>query len=185
MQRKGYTMSESHRKLITSNCKDCGCEIHHRPSKQTIRCRKCAYNFKRSQIDVKCSYCGEIFKRTISKLNNSRHKFHFCNRKCKENAQSLAGNCPNIRPSHYGDSQGKHFWKILINDVTRCASCNETRKYLFEVHHKDSDRENNVKENLEIVCCNCHNKRHLKIDESGEWVYDSKSLTPRDMIDKL
>lgn len=76
------------------------------------------------------------------------------------------------------------FSKICYNSGIN-SSCNETRKYLFEVHHKDSDRENNVKENLEIVCCNCHNKRHLKIDESGEWIYDSKSLTPRDLIDKL
>ena len=43
---------------------------------------------------------------------------------------------------------------------------------------------NNVKNNLEIVCGNCHMKRHLRFT-SGGWVYDSHYLTPRKKLKEI
>ena len=39
------------------------------------------------------------------------------------------------------------------------------------VHHVDGNRDNNVTNNLEVVCHNCHIKRHLK-KVGDEWSYD-------------
>ena len=180
-------MAEKDRKLILTHCLDCGCEISHRPNKPKTRCRKCFYIFRTqaNRIEVNCTHCGKPKFIKKSSLKNSKHQMYFCNRECKETAQSLAGKCDIIRPSHYGASNGKHLWKILINNATKCESCPEIKKYLLQIHHKDGDRENNVEENLEVVCCNCHAKRHLKLDENNEWGYDTDCLTPRDMINKV
>ncbi len=42
----------------------------------------------------------------------------------------------------------------------RCESCNLTewlsKPIPLELHHVDGDRTNNSKENLKLLCCNCH-----------------------------
>lgn len=42
-----------------------------------------------------------------------------------------------------------------------CIDCKEKRPYLLQVHHIDWNHNNNKDENLEVVCANCHVKRHL------------------------
>lgn len=49
----------------------------------------------------------------------------------------------------------------------------------------DGDRSNNKRENLEIVCANCHLIRHLKKSQDGNWVRDYKRLTPREKIAEI
>lgn len=180
-------MAESDRKMIKSSCIDCGCDIYARPTVNKIRCRECLYKHNSSvgRIEVKCGHCSKIITKRKSSLRNSKHKIYFCDRHCKESAQSLAGGCNVIRPSHYGLSNGKHLWSILVRNADGCSCCKETKKYLLVVHHIDGDRENNVENNLEVICANCHMKRHLKLDENGNWLYDSKVLTPREMIKSL
>jgi hypothetical protein len=180
-------MAEKDRKLILTTCKDCGCIIKHRPNKPKIICRKCFYKCRTqlNRIKIECTHCKKIFFKKKSALKNSKHNIYFCSRQCKDLAQSLSGNCDAIRPPHYGASNGKHLWKILIKETSKCISCDESKKYLFEVHHIDGNRENNIIENLEVVCRNCHAKRHLKLNENNEWCYDNDYLTPREIIDKL
>lgn len=49
----------------------------------------------------------------------------------------------------------------------------------------DSNKNNNKKENLEVVCGNCHIKRHLKIDKLGKLSYHPLSLTDRNSLKDL
>ena len=68
-----------------------------------------------------------------------------------------------------------------------CCDCGESRYYLVEIHHIDGDPFNNKPDNVEIVCSNCHRKRHLKKDSKGRWVYHPKNsvLTPRHLLSRL
>jgi len=50
------------------------------------------------------------------------------------------------------------------------------------VHHVDGDQDNNNPSNLEIVCANCHVRRHLSINVNGDWVYNPHALTPREQL---
>ena len=64
-----------------------------------------------------------------------------------------------MRPLHYGSSGGD-YRKIAFNDYEhKCAVCgwNEDERIL-EVHHIDSNRENNEIDNLIILCPTCHRK---------------------------
>jgi len=90
------------RKAEKHNCSYCDKEFLRRISKKTKKycsddCRKLA-----NKIELICDNCGKKIFKTTSKLKNSKHGFYFCNRECKEKAQSFKGNCPEIRPSHYG-----------------------------------------------------------------------------------
>jgi len=141
---------------------------------------------KESRVKLKCDNCKKSISKSKSKLLNSKHNKHFCNRKCKEKAQSLKGQCKAIRPKHYGNSNGRDVYKNLIkkHKNPKCTQCKESRKYLLVVHHKDGNRENNKLNNLEIVCGNCHIKRHLKF-LNNKWIYSTKFLTPRKLLKKL
>lgn len=145
----------------------------------------------RKQLILNCDCCKKTFNRVKSKLSQSKSGLHFCSRKCKEKAQSL--NCQEnkfnaIKPNHYGTGGGKHDYrnKCFTNALSiSCVDCGEVRKFLLSVHHIDGDRRNNKLNNLEIVCHNCHAKRHLRQDMNGEWIFITDSLTPRELINKL
>lgn len=175
------------RKAKKSICKQCSAEFLQRiKGKKNFCSRNCSDKSRLNRVEVSCSNCGNIFSKQASKINAPRHGFHFCSRECKDIGQSLKGNCEQIRPSHYGNGCRGYWTKQLIekDDTACCVDCSETKKYLLVVHHIDSDSSNNNLYNLEIVCWNCHAKRHLKKIE-GLWVYDSKALTPRNLINEL
>lgn len=161
-------------------CQNCGSEyIARLRGKVKKFCSpKCFHTARRNRISLKCDTCGIDIERTSSKIKS---KFHFCSRKCKESAQSLDGSRL-LRPSHYGSSLSYKHIKKSVDNI--CVGCSETREFLLCIHHKDGNRENNDIDNLEIVCYNCHVIRHLKL-EDGKWIYSTKHLTPRDILDNF
>ncbi len=146
----------------------------------------CSYAARSApKVEVVCSNttCGKTFKRKVSQTNRSKHGFQFCSRQCKDFAQSLKGDCTEIRPTHYGTGTGRHTYRRFLAEKKnpRCG-CGEKRRYLLVVHHRDGNHDNNVRSNLEIVCFNCHACRHLTRDDQGVWRYHSKSLTAREFL---
>ena len=179
------------RKGIEKTCKHCKCVFYTRKgkrseSRQFCSCQ-CFSKFKQinSVVEVKCNNCGIKVQKSKSSLKNSKHGVYFCSRKCKEFTQSLKGKGLGIRPSHYGTGIGREeVVKFFQSNKQYGCKCGEKRLYLLQVHHIDGNSSNNVVSNFEIVCGNCHIKRHLTLI-NGEWRYWTKVLTPRDMLDKL
>ena len=98
-------------------------------------------------------------------------------------AQSLKGGCSAIQPTHYGTGNGyQHLTKEMIKHG--CKVCLEKQRFKLTTHHIDGDRTNNVEENLEIVCWNCHAHRHAKPTDNG-LVWSGAYLTPRDIVEKF
>lgn len=137
---------------------------------------------KKNRISVTCAFCGKNFEKSPSKLKNSKSGLYFCDKNCKCSAQRIGG-IKEIMPSHYGTmTKG-----LSLKDVNRfnleikCIDCGELKEYLLCLHHMDGIRSNNDVNNLEIVCYNCHVKRHLTFKDN-KWVVSFNSLTPREMI---
>ena len=170
------------RKGVKKICPICKCEfvtrVHGGKETCSIGCRGIQ---KRTEIEVTCFNCGKKFFRVPSHLKNSKHRYCFCSRVCKEVAQSLVGKCPNIRPSHYGSKL--EYRNSLTNEMVSkgCIDCGEKRPYRVVIHHVDGDRTNNVLSNLEVVCFSHHGIRHLSLCK-GEWVYNPRALTPRELL---
>jgi len=54
--------------------------------KHNFCCRKCVSEYKKklTNVELQCSFCGTFFKRSISKLSNSKHKIYYCSKECKD-----------------------------------------------------------------------------------------------------
>ena len=182
--------SGSKRTGIAKLCPVCKKEFITRADKPSETCGKiCKGKLKsiKNTCVFHCDWCKKEFTRAKSKKKNSKKRFYFCSRKCKESAQKISKNgIKEIMPNHYGTSIGREAvkrYKKCIKNI-QCEECGEKREYLLSVHHKDGNHLNNIKTNFELVCGNCHIKRHLK-NVDGKWVYDTKSLTPRSLLNEL
>ena len=177
------------RKAEKHNCKFCGKEFLRRKNASASKkycSKKCHEKSRKKRIIVRCANCDKEIERTPFRLKLVKHGFHFCNRECKEEAQKLGGSCPEIRPAHFGTGTGEHSYRESMKEEIKlgCVDCFNKTEYILMVHHKDGIRQNNKKENLEVVCRNCHTKRHLHLKD-GKWCFWTAALTPREMLNKL
>lgn len=175
---------------IKKSCEICSKEFITRVTRaETQKCCSsgCSskLNSKLNRVQCKCAWCDTLFDRQKNKLHNSKSGLFFCNRKCKENAQKLGG-ITEIMPDHYGAGlySNESLVKELKQENKNCVDCGENKYYLLCIHHIDSNRKNNTRENLEVVCFNCHAKRHLVLKDSV-WVINFKTLTPREKLKEL
>ena len=126
--------------------------------------------FQDSRIEVECAYCGKKFSLPKSKIENSKSGLYFCCREHKDLAQRLDSGkeFEKIRPNHYGLT-GRDYRKIAFRNYPhKCNCCGWSEdERLLEVHHIDSNRDNNDLSNLVILCPICHRKITLKY-----YIYD-------------
>ena len=163
-------------------CKQCGKSFLVRKNWDTKCCsHECAGLFRRTRVKLTCHTCGKDFERSKERLKRSKSGLYFCCRNCKDWAQTLEAGCSEIQPNHFGSTKKANCHNLLKEQDTKCCDCGEDRKYLLAVHHKDSNPLNNEFSNLEVVCGNCHKKRHL-FKKNGEWIYWTKALTDRTLL---
>lgn len=133
--------------------------------KKTKYCnKKCRALGSRKRIKVKCHTCKKDIEKTASKLKNSRSGLSFCNRKCKELAQSIDGGVKEIQPHHYDDGHSVYRRRAFKKYGKFCAKCGyHEYEQMLDVDHIDSDRTNNKIENLQVLCVWCHALKTRKI----------------------
>jgi hypothetical protein len=152
-------------------CSRCGKEFYHYSWDNQRLCSSKCINHK-VRIECICVICGK--KLSKPKSAYERNYKHYCSRKCYN---SRVNDIP---------KRIKRHTEYYINLVkSGCIGCKENRYYLLQIHHIDSDRNNNKPRNLEVVCGNCHIKRHLKIDKFGKLSYHPSSLTDRNLLKEL
>lgn len=136
-----------------------------RDNRAHLICPKCQEESRQmNKIFVECAYCGKQFPKAPSRIEKSKSGLFFC---CKEH-KDLAQRCDsgekfaNIRPEHYGTSSRDYRTKAFAVYEHKCAVCgwNEDTRIL-EVHHIDTNHDNNDINNLMILCPICHRKLTL------------------------
>lgn len=135
--------------------------------------------YESSRQEVECAYCKKRFLKSKASLENSRSGLYFCCKDHKDLAQCIdSGESFNaIRPDHYGTALNNYRELAFCTYEHTCACCDWHEDLrILEVHHIDSDRENNDISNLIILCPNCHRKITL-----GYYVLDleAKVLIPK------
>lgn len=150
--------------------------------KQKYCSPKCSSKAQCNKIKLNCNFCEKEFEISPSKLKKSKSGLHFCSRECKDLAQSIDYSILKIK--HYDNGSACYRTKAFRHKDNECEDCGESQKFMLIVHHINGDRTNNSLDNLEILCRNCHTKRHLKL-EKGHLVYDSKCLTNRDLLNTI
>jgi len=114
----------------------------------------------RSKLLKRCEFCGKSLKRTANK---------FCSNKCLSEKQYV--DFITAWKSGANDGTKGVVWKTVSDCIRRylfekydskCCRCgwSEVNPYTgsipLEVDHIDGDSENNLEENLRLICPNCH-----------------------------
>ena len=128
--------------------------------------------------NCECAFCHTSFYRNPSTLKNSKSGLTFCSRRCKDQAQRLDSNFPEIQPDHYGQGDRINVYRHIAfrNYPPVCAECGIEDLRVLVVHHKDGNRRNNVVSNLKILCSNCHQIEHF---EDSQQLEDLRRLIER------
>lgn len=163
---------KTRRKTKVDNCKGCGKEFCHFPwDKQEYCSRECFY--VKDKVKTTCCICGEESLKPLSISN--RNTLNYCSRECYNNR--------NKNDLKKLKRHTKHYDELL--ESSSCA-CGVSEVYLLQIHHIDGDNTNNDPANQEVVCANCHIKRHLKKrKKDGKLVYHPNSLTDRELLRSL
>ena len=161
---------------ITKECLNC-CQNFEAPSREVKRgngkfCSiSCSSKFRgktKPEPNVSCALCDKEFYMNSSKQKNSRSGLFFCCREHKDEAQRIGG-IREIIPSHYGEVSKSYRVTAFRNYEHKCNRCGFSEVLeILEVHHKDSNRKNNLVENLEILCPTCHVRNHYEAN-NGKW----------------
>lgn len=150
---------------------------------------------KKTGREVECDYCGTIVYRSKSQLDRSKSKRHFCSKKCsnsynskivRSNHNVICTNCGESfrkSPSTIGDNNycSRDCWKYHVRSSgasfyrsfkkEKCELCGfiPVDRCQLDVHHVDSDKDNNTEENLQTLCANCHRLVHKNLrDEESQ-----------------
>ena len=155
------------KKNKTDLCLTCNNKfLHYTWDTQKYCSTVCSNN--KDKIKVICVVCNTFILKSKSLVE--RNDKNYCSR-----------NCYNFRNGlHKKLKRNTAFYKHLL-ETTSCI-CGEKKLYLLQIHHIDGNNKNNENSNLEVVCGNCHIKRHLKQNKNGNWVYHPKSLTDRSIL---
>lgn len=132
-------------------------------------------NLKRGQKDFYCSIdCRWPDSKKLLACGTCGKEFHsspFHKRRSKSGNTFCSRKCSTIANNHFRKGEQHPGWKGGIGtyrsrkEITECESCGERRYWLLIVHHRDSDRSNNLDDNLAVLCYNCHAEQHLVITD--------------------
>lgn len=151
----------------TDNCNFCGKQYkHYSYDKQLFCSRTC--NSMSKRIKTNCEVCNTEVLKVKSLI--SRNENNYCSRKCYEKRRK-----EDLKKI-------KRHTNYFLELVEKGCSCGIKEYYLLQVHHIDGDTNNNNPSNHEVVCANCHIKRHLKLNKKGKLVYHTKTLTDTNII---
>lgn len=139
------------------------------PNDVRASCPQCYQDYlNKDKVLLTCSYCGKEFLRAKSNLDKSRSGQYFCCREHKDLAQRVDSGekFAAIRPEHYGTASYTYRDKAFKAYPHKCAVCGyDEDERILQVHHRDSNRDNNSLDNLIILCSNCHWKITLGLYE--------------------
>lgn len=119
----------------------------------SLDCRNKGHSNKQK---YNCAQCNKELLRSPSKTRQSKSGLFFCNRECKELAQSIGG-IKEIQPDHYGETHYSYRVKAFKHYEAKCCKCGyDEKKKMLDVDHIDSNRKNNELDNLQVLCVWCH-----------------------------
>ena len=173
--KRGYTKVKQKKKRRGAYfiCETCGEEFYVMPSyikwheKNNTQIRFCSMKCYDKTGEKNPFFGKKHTTKSIEKMSNHSNRSKFgCG---KEN--------PNfIRFGEDFGFNGSHekWWKRkLLNEIGKCEDCGYNIKEILELHHIDKNRSNNTRENLLLLCPNCHTIRHYK-EKTGKYHFLKK-----------
>lgn len=158
---------QKHDATLEKNCIQCG--ILFRTNKWKINIRKfCSpecgfkYNGKRGSVVLSCQVCGKEFRRNPGNVRGIATCSNRCMGIAKRKDWPSSGKFAAVRK-----------WFSRHGRMSECVKCGyKDVPGILVLHHKNRDRTDNTRENLEVLCPNCHALEHLPENKNG-WQHTS------------
>jgi hypothetical protein len=174
---------------IYRNCNRCSKEYYVKPSgiaTSKFCSKRCNCLSNTTKKQKTCLICHKSFDVLYSRISIAKYCSHECynaNRRKTAKEPRICQTCGISYPAT--KSSGKKYCSIQCcnkqkikdgapsfaavranmkkgGEITKCERCGYDRHpHILGIHHKDRNRENNVRNNLEVLCPNCHSLEHL------------------------
>lgn len=108
-------------------------------------------------MKVNCATCGKEIDKSPSQMKRSKTGNYYCSRSCSNSMNNKLFKSGENHPNY---KTGEATYRNIIQEDSICERCGFDNIKALEVHHKDRNRHNNKRENLEILCANCHMIEH-------------------------
>lgn len=149
-------------------CDNCGGSFNKKPSriaksKNHFCSQKCQgeYSTKVSKLETCCGYCGKTITKFKREIQESKSGKVFCGSSCSAsyNGQFFTEE----RAKNWQGGAHSYRARALNKYGLKCNRCGfDDVPEVLQVHHKDRDRNNNLLDNLEVLCPTCHCVDHFK-----------------------
>ena len=150
------------RRLYKVSCFVCKSDLwkpKHRIKERIYCCWTCEKIGKNKKTETVCATCNKALSVYKKRIDAAKSGLLFCNRECKEKAQSIDGGRIEIQPTHYHSNKGRNSYRAraLRRYAKKCVCCGYGEIVrMLDVHHKDGDRNNGDITNFEVLCVWCH-----------------------------
>ena len=156
---------------VEKQCIRCGVSFMASKAKRNTRkfcswqCRT-RHNDEKANTSLECQICGKPVKRWGSKVFSTVTCSNKCMGLAKRKEWPTSGNFAAVRK-----------WLGRFGRMTHCEKCGYSAEpAILVVHHNDRNRKNNTRENLAILCPNCHALEHLSENKNG-WNHSNPEST--------
>ncbi len=158
-------MSEKYKRKPNTTCRICDRAIYRRPlqiqkSNGGVFCSMACYG-RSCRKEIPCAVCGIPILAGLNKKTCSRA----CANKHRAGIQYKIN-----RPKDKVKAQKALKMRLLVIHGKKCQRCSYSKFEILQVHHKDRNRKNNLLNNLELICPNCHYEEHylLRTQQKSE-----------------
>lgn len=109
-------------------------------------------------MKVQCTYCNKDIIRSLSQIKRSKTGNVYCSRSCSNSSNNTLFKSGKNHPNY---KTGISFYrKRKLEKGDKCEKCGNDNLCVLQVHHKDKNRNNNIEDNLQLLCANCHLTEH-------------------------
>lgn len=161
-------MSGGPRKGQTKTCVVCN-SLFYVPQYRVLTARYCSTQcqlytqYEETRAQFKCVGCNSIFTDSPSRVGQRRK---YCSEECKTQYTTSTKERRRIQKIRQKASRGSVSSRILRKWIwqfkeKRCQACGyDEHDFCLDLHHIDNNPNNNIIDNLAVLCCICHRKLH-------------------------
>lgn len=133
--------------------------------RRNIHCycsRKCQDASRVTRLSCTCAICNKVIQKALNQFKQSKSGKVFCSRHCATifNNKTLRSGLDHPNFTNGKASYRERAFKCY---TVKCELCDYAVKEVLEVHHLDGNRDNNILENLVVLCPTHHTECALGI----------------------
>ena len=127
----------------------------------------CHRQGKTTAITKNCAHCGQEVNRRLAEYAKSQSGHVFCSRSCAVAHNNSVHRSYDNNPN-FVTGEGSYRHRALKHYGARCSVCGYDVVEALEVHHRNSNRQDNRMENLDVLCPTHHKEYGVGLRKYSE-----------------